>query len=102
MTEQVVQRVVPAPLDPDVWSTSSRIIEVRPALNERWFKRKRDDRVLPFTKTGGATSPCLYRLRDVDALLDAFIIRATAGPLAELEERKAELARQLLADSEVI
>lgn len=82
MTEQVVQRVLPAPLDPDVWSSAARIGEVRPALNERWFKQKRDDRVLPFTKIGGHTSPCLYRLRDVDALLDAQVTPATNGPLA--------------------
>lgn len=83
MTEQVVQRVMPAPLDPTVWETAARICEVRPALNERWFKTKRDERVLPYTKTGGVTAPCLYRLRDVDALLDGMSTPATAGPLAK-------------------
>lgn len=82
MTEQVVQRVMPAPLDPNVWYTVEQILEVRPALNWRWFKTKRDARLLPFTKTGGQTSPCLYRLRDVDALLDGMVVSAEHGPLA--------------------
>jgi len=87
MTEQVVQRLVPAPLDPDTWYTGEQIRVVRPWATDAWLKARRDERSLPFTKVGGHTSACLYRVRDIDAFIAGRVVQATCGPLAEKSGR---------------
>lgn len=70
--------------DLDDWHTIHQVIARRPALTERSIQRFCDQGLLPFYKRGtGQTSPRLYKLADVDRLIEGTFVPATKGPLAQ-------------------
>jgi len=67
----------------DGWHTAEHIMAKRPALTTRGIRRWAEGGLLPYWKRGaGDTSVRLFKLADVDALIESTYRPATHGPLA--------------------
>ena len=68
--------------DPNTWRTERQILRLRPYLASRTIKTWRENGLLRYSKRGiGVRAMCLYRLSDIDQLIDGFIVEPTHGPL---------------------
>ncbi len=78
----------PSSEDALAWKTIDQVLAVRPFLTERTVRTWRESRRLRYSRRGAGTRAlALYRLRDIDQLIEGFIVEPTNGPLAEADER---------------
>lgn len=70
------------------WRTIDQVLELRPFLTERTVRTWRDTRRLRYSRRGAGTrATALYRLCDIDQLVESFVVEPTRGPLAKADKR---------------
>lgn len=68
----------PALPNPTDWHTEAQVLIARPYLNSRTIKTLRGKGLLRYSKRGaGKTAMCLYKLADIDATMDLFVVEPT-------------------------
>ncbi len=74
--------------DSMAWRTADRVIALRPFLTLRTIRTWRESGRLRYSRRGAGTRALtLYRLRDIDELIEGFIVEPTCGPLVKANEQ---------------